>query len=186
MASSADLALAALNRTLVDVFVRGVLGADVRLVAVCGRGEDAGESALSRRVATVDVVARRRREQDERWRSTDMRRLRRRPGVGSGGWHGDAGGETSGGGRGSLMFTVRLTSFSTIRGRVDAGMCGEEGAKGDWGREARFVRGRGDRGGGGGVVVASDLRSRSSFSRWAAAIWSRKGCNDLSWRGERQ
>ena len=101
----------------------------------------------------MDVVARRRREQDERWRSTDMRRLRRRPGVGDGEWHGGCAG--SEGVRGSLVFTVRSTSFCTIRVRVVVGVLGEVEVCGGWVREAWFVGRRVDRKDGEGDVVAS-------------------------------
>lgn len=182
-----------LKRMLVgDFALGGEPGGDVevRLVAVFGRGDD-GDMAPSRQNDSVlGVVARRRREQEERWRRTDMRRLRRRQGVGL--RDGDEGAESSAEDRGSLV-CVTSTSWLDIRMRVRAGV-GVRVVFGvtSVGRKAGGVTerkvcddvGRVVRTEGVGVVMVesekTDLRSRSRFSCCAAAIWSRKGCKVVS------
>ncbi len=175
-----------------DFALGGEPGGDVEvtLVAVFGRGDD-GDMAPSRQNGSViGVVARRRREQEERWRRTDMRRLRRRQGVGL--RDGDEGAESSAEDRGSLV-CVRSTSWLDIRMRVRAGV-GVRVVFGvtSVGRKAGGVTerkvcddvGRVVRTEGVGVVMVesekTDLRSRSRFSCCAAAIWSRKGCKVVS------
>ena len=112
-----------LNRMLVGDLARGgEPGGDVemRLVVDFRRGDDGGDMGASRQdVPVLEVVARRRREQEDRWRRTGMRRLRRRHGV----WDrsvpidgvGEA--ESSAEDRGSLV-CVRATSWVDIRVRI--------------------------------------------------------------------
>lgn len=102
------------------------------------------------------VVARRRSEHDDRWRRTDMRRLRRREGV----WGRGEGGP-EGGVRGSL-YSVAETSRVDIRGVVVQGREGRaDGVSGGEGLRDTTVVG---------------LCSSSRFSRCVAVISSRKGC----------
>lgn len=132
-----------------------------------GLGEAGAEGAVSDLLWLIVepvVVARRRSEHEDRWRRTDMRRLRRREGV----W-GSGDGGPEGGVRGSLC-SVAVTSRVDIRGVVVQGREGRaDGVGGGEGLHDTTVVG---------------LCSSSRFSRCVAVISSRKGCKLESCAGQ--
>ena len=127
-----------LKRMLFAVLGRGDPGGDFADVSVLGRGEEGGDVkvAVSRRQLPVLEFVRRRREQEDRFRRPDMRRLRRRQGaVGERETVEDRADVSE---EGRSLVSVITTSRFDIRTRD----LGEDGNADGWVREVRRDRGR--------------------------------------------